>query len=148
MSRTVVDAADLERRVKDMYTQVALDPHARYHFEMGRAMASRLGYTDEELDAAPAASIESFAGVGYYFGLANLRAGEHVVDLGSGADPDVRNMVGVVDVRRVAVADEGGACGLEHFVPEAKISVVEIESSFDKISGCHAANTSGGGCTT
>ena len=88
MSRTVVDAADLERRVKDMYTQVALDPQARYHFEMGRAMASRLGYTDEELDAAPAASIESFAGVGYYFGLANLRAGEQVVDLGSGSGMD------------------------------------------------------------
>ena len=27
MSRTVVDAVDLERRVKDTYTQVALDPH-------------------------------------------------------------------------------------------------------------------------
>jgi ubiquinone/menaquinone biosynthesis C-methylase UbiE len=88
MNRTVVDAADLERRVKDMYTQVALDPHARYHFETGRALASRLGYTDEELDAAPAASIESFAGVGYYFGLANLRPGEHVVDLGSGSGMD------------------------------------------------------------
>jgi ubiquinone/menaquinone biosynthesis C-methylase UbiE len=88
MSRTVVDAADLERRVKDMYTQVALDPQARYHFEIGRALASRLGYTDEELDAAPAASIESFAGVGYYFGLANLRPGEHVVDLGSGSGMD------------------------------------------------------------
>ena len=55
----VVDAADLERRVKEMYTQVARDPQGRYHFEMGRAMASRLGYTDEELNAAPAASIES-----------------------------------------------------------------------------------------
>ena len=88
MSRTVVDAADLERRVKDMYTQVALEPHARYHFDMGRAMASRLGYTDEELDAAPPASIESFAGVGYYFGLANLRPGERVVDLGSGSGMD------------------------------------------------------------
>jgi ubiquinone/menaquinone biosynthesis C-methylase UbiE len=84
----VVDAADLERRVKDMYTQVALDPHGRFHFEMGRAMARRLGYTDEELDAAPAESIDSFAGVGYYFDLANLRSGEHVVDLGSGSGMD------------------------------------------------------------
>ena len=57
MSRTVVDAVDLERRVKDMYTQVALDPHGQFHFEMGRAMARRLGYTDAELDAAPAESI-------------------------------------------------------------------------------------------
>jgi ubiquinone/menaquinone biosynthesis C-methylase UbiE len=88
MSRTVVDAADLERRVKDMYTQVALEPHAGYHFEMGRAMAARLGYTDEELGAAPAGSIESFAGVGYYFGLATLRPGEQVVDLGSGSGMD------------------------------------------------------------
>jgi len=54
MSRTVVDAVDLERKVKDMYTQVALDPHGQFHFEMGRAMARRLGYTDAELDAAPA----------------------------------------------------------------------------------------------
>jgi len=88
MSRAVVDAADLERRVKDVYTQVALEPQARYHFEMGRALASRLGYTDAELNAAPAASIESFAGVGYYFDLANLCAGERVVDLGSGSGMD------------------------------------------------------------
>ena len=88
MSRTVVDAVDLERRVKDMYTQVALDPHGQFHFEMGRAMARRLGYTDAELDAAPAESIESFAGVGYYFDLASLRPGEHVVDLGSGSGMD------------------------------------------------------------
>jgi hypothetical protein len=84
VSRTVVDAADLERRVKDMYTRVALDPHGQFHFEMG-GMARRLGYTDAELDAAPAASIESFAGVGYYFDLADLHRGEQVVDLGSGS---------------------------------------------------------------
>jgi ubiquinone/menaquinone biosynthesis C-methylase UbiE len=88
MSRTVVDAADLERRVKDMYTQVALDPQGKFHFEMGRAMARRLGYTDAELDAARAESIESFAGVGYYFDLANLQLGEQVVDLGSGSGMD------------------------------------------------------------
>jgi hypothetical protein len=83
MSRTVVDAADLERRVKDMYTQVALDPQGRFHFEMGREMARRLGYSDVELHAAPAESIESFAGVGYYFDLADLHRGEQVVDMGS-----------------------------------------------------------------
>jgi ubiquinone/menaquinone biosynthesis C-methylase UbiE len=88
MSRTLVDAADLERRVKDMYTQVALDPQGRFHFEMGLAMARRLGYTDAELDAAPAESIESFAGVGHYFDLADLHRGEQIVDLGSGSGMD------------------------------------------------------------
>ena len=85
---TVVDAAGLERKVRDMYTRVALDFHGTFHFEMGRTMARRLGYTDEELHAAPAESVDSFAGVGYYFDLANLRPGEHVVDLGSGSGMD------------------------------------------------------------
>jgi ubiquinone/menaquinone biosynthesis C-methylase UbiE len=85
---TGVDAAELERKVKDMYTRVALDPEGEFHFEMGRAMAHRLGYTDAELYAAPAEAIRSFAGVGYYFDLAGLRPGEHVVDLGSGSGMD------------------------------------------------------------
>jgi ubiquinone/menaquinone biosynthesis C-methylase UbiE len=87
-SRTIVDAVDLERRVKDMYTRVALDPLGQFHFELGRAMAVRLGYTDADLDAAPGPSIESFAGVGYYFDLADLGDGERVVDLGSGSGMD------------------------------------------------------------
>jgi ubiquinone/menaquinone biosynthesis C-methylase UbiE len=83
-----VDAADVELRVKDMYTRVALEPEGSYHFEMGRAMARRLGYADAELDGAPQEAIQSFAGVGYYFDLAELRPGEHVVDLGSGSGMD------------------------------------------------------------
>jgi ubiquinone/menaquinone biosynthesis C-methylase UbiE len=85
---TVVDPTELERKVKDMYTRVALDPRGDFHFETGRTMAHRLGYTEVELDAAPAEAVESFAGVGYYFDLADLSRGEHVVDLGSGSGMD------------------------------------------------------------
>jgi ubiquinone/menaquinone biosynthesis C-methylase UbiE len=85
---TRVDAADVELKVKDMYTRVALNPEGRFHFEMGRAMARRIGYTDTELDGAPDEAVESFAGVGYYFDLADLRPGEDVVDLGSGSGMD------------------------------------------------------------
>jgi arsenite methyltransferase len=85
---THVDAADVELKVKDMYTRVALNPEGRFHFEMGRAMARRIGYTDTELDGAPDEAVESFAGVGYYFDLADLRPGEDVVDLGSGSGMD------------------------------------------------------------
>ena len=87
-SATRVDAADLERRVKEMYTRVAETPEGSFHFEMGRAMARRLGYTEAELNAAPAQAVQSFAGVGYYFDLAGLRVGERVVDLGSGSGMD------------------------------------------------------------
>lgn len=83
-----VDAEELERKVTEMYTQVALSPDGPFHFEMGRTMARRLGYTDAELDGAPAEAIQSFAGVGYYFDLATLRPGERVIDLGSGSGMD------------------------------------------------------------
>lgn len=83
-----VNAEELERKVKEMYTQVALSPEGPFHFEMGAAMARRLGYTDAELGGAPAEAIQSFAGVGYYFDLASLREGEQVVDLGSGSGMD------------------------------------------------------------
>jgi ubiquinone/menaquinone biosynthesis C-methylase UbiE len=85
----VVDAQQLEAKVKDMYRHVAEEPHGTYHFEMGRPLADRLGYTADVLDHIPAGAVESFAGVGYFFDLADLREGERVIDLGSGSGMDV-----------------------------------------------------------
>jgi ubiquinone/menaquinone biosynthesis C-methylase UbiE len=84
-----VDAAELEQKVKKMYSDVALNPKGEYHFEMGRGLAEKLGYEKNDLDRIPAEAIESFAGVGYYFDLANLKEGEQVLDLGSGSGMDV-----------------------------------------------------------
>ena len=83
-----VDTTALEQKVKAMYRDVALDPHGEFHFEMGRALAERLGYAPADLDAIPSEAIDSFAGVGYYFDLAHLKPGETVVDLGSGSGTD------------------------------------------------------------
>jgi SAM-dependent methyltransferase len=55
---------------------------------MGRDLAQRLGYPADDLDHIPAEAIESFAGVGYHLGLADIAAGERVVDLGSGSGMD------------------------------------------------------------
>ena len=85
MTVAAVDRNTLETKVKDMYTDVATNPHGDFHFEMGRAMAERLGYPPGDLDRIPSDAIESFAGVGYFFHLANLQPGEAVVDLGSGS---------------------------------------------------------------
>ena len=84
-----VDTEELEAKVKDMYRHVAEEPDADYHFEMGRPLAERLGYPAEVLDGIPAGAIESFAGVGFFFDLAKLVAGESVIDLGSGSGMDV-----------------------------------------------------------
>jgi len=83
-----LDVADLERRVQDVYQQVADEPHRTYHFEMGAALARRLGYPDDLLDTIPAQALESFAGVGYFLDLAGPQAGERVLDLGSGSGTD------------------------------------------------------------
>ncbi|MEO5601041.1 MAG: methyltransferase domain-containing protein [Cyclobacteriaceae bacterium] len=84
-----VDRQELEQKVKHMYREVALHPEVTYHFKMGRFLAERLGYPVSILDKIPSASIDSFAGVGYFFDLANLMKGEKVVDLGSGSGMDV-----------------------------------------------------------
>lgn len=84
-----VDTEELVQQVRHLYRDVALNPHGTYHFELGRALAGRLGYPSEILDRIPDGAIESFAGVGYFFDLADLRPGERVLDLGSGSGMDV-----------------------------------------------------------
>jgi arsenite methyltransferase len=91
MTNTTTVAFDpriLEDKVKAMYREVAEQPHGDFHFEMGRALAERLGYDPADLDRTPDQAIESFAGVGYYFHLADPHPGETVVDLGSGSGMD------------------------------------------------------------
>jgi ubiquinone/menaquinone biosynthesis C-methylase UbiE len=88
MTVVTVDRAALEQKVKTMYSDVAANPHGDFHFEMGRAMAERLGYAAADLDRIAPEAIESFAGVGYFFHLADVQPGEHVVDLGSGSGMD------------------------------------------------------------
>ena len=85
---TSLDTSLLEVKVKDMYRRVAENPHGVFHFEMGQGVAERLGYPRDRLDRVPEAAVESFAGVGYFFGLAGLRPVERVVDLGSGSGTD------------------------------------------------------------
>jgi ubiquinone/menaquinone biosynthesis C-methylase UbiE len=83
-----VDSAELEQKVKKMYKDVAQDPFGEYHFEMGRNLAEKLGYEISLLDAIPAPAIDSFAGVGHYFHLADIKPGDKVLDLGSGSGMD------------------------------------------------------------
>lgn len=84
-----LDVEKLEREVKNVYRDVAETPDGEFHFEMGRDLAKRLGYTDSDLRYVPQAAIDSFAGVGYHFDLAALEPRETVLDLGSGSGMDM-----------------------------------------------------------
>jgi SAM-dependent methyltransferase len=85
---TPVDAAALREEVKKKYRDVAVKPHDTYHFHTGRPLAARLGYDPKAVDALPVEAVESFAGVANPFSLRDLKPGERVVDLGSGAGFD------------------------------------------------------------
>jgi ubiquinone/menaquinone biosynthesis C-methylase UbiE len=85
---TQVNSSELETKVKAVYREVAENPNGEFHFEMGRALAERLGYLPADLDRIPAEAIDSFAGVGYYFCFLDEMEGMRVLDLGSGSGMD------------------------------------------------------------
>ena len=74
--------------VRAMYTDVATNPTREFHFPTGRQACEFVGYPASQLDAIPVAAVESFAGVGYPFAADVIRAGETVLDIGSGSGTD------------------------------------------------------------
>ncbi len=103
---SLVDGERLEAEVKDMYRHVARGEEAALHFEVGRALAEQLGYDPALLDAIPAGALSSFAGVGHHLDLAELTAGQTVLDLGSGSGTDVF-------CAAVLVSDSGRVVGVD-----------------------------------
>lgn len=101
-----VDRRQLEEKVKQVYRAVALNPFGTYHFKMGRGLAEQLGYSPESLAAIPVDALDSFAGVGYFFDLADLSPGERVLDPGSGSGTDVFFAAGIV-------GESGSVVGLD-----------------------------------
>lgn len=101
-----INSLYLEQKVKDIYKKVAQNPGGKFHFETGRQLAERLGYPKGLLDRIPAEAINSFSGVGYYFHLANLQAGESVIDLGSGSGMDSF-------IASILVGDTGQVIGVD-----------------------------------
>jgi len=83
-----LDLESLREAIREEYSEVASDPEKGFHFHTGRPLARMLEYADEWLKDIPESSIEAFAGTGNPFSLGELRPGERVVDLGSGAGID------------------------------------------------------------
>lgn len=122
-----VDTQELEAKVKDMYRHVAEQPHGDYHFEMGRPLAERLGYPADVLDRIPAGAIESFAGVGYFFELAELGKGQRVIDLGSGSGTDAF-------FAALQVGADGGVVGIDFTAEQlAKARRLAEQSGFSQV---------------
>lgn len=78
----------LRESILSRFGKIAQDPGAEKMFPVGVASARKLGYPSPELDALPSRVTESFCGVGHPLGLGEIRAGQTVLDLGSGAGLD------------------------------------------------------------
>jgi arsenite methyltransferase len=83
-----VDLQALRSAIEDEYAEVARQPEKGFHFHTGRPLARLLGYRAEVTDPLPEPVIESFAGVGNPFVFGDLRPGEAVIEIGSGAGFD------------------------------------------------------------
>ena len=79
-----LDPSVLRRQLQKSYAKIALFPKRRYHLNLGRELALRVGYSAEDLDAAPTGAVEAFSGAGNPLALVNLRPGDVVLDVGCG----------------------------------------------------------------
>ncbi len=87
-ARLHFDRGRLRAAIQQEYHDVATNPDKGFHFIVGRSLAQRLSYSDEDLNGIPAGAVESFAGVGNPFMLGRIDAGSVVVDVGSGCGMD------------------------------------------------------------
>ena len=101
-----LDVAELKAEIAKTYTAVSSDPDREFIFPTGRAWVQDLGYPAELLARVPETACASFAGVANPFSLGALAAGEHVLDLGSGAGTDSL-------VAAQMVAPEGSVTGID-----------------------------------
>lgn len=91
---SVVEAPDLldqevlRREIKREYSQVAQQPETITNFHVGRETAKRTEYEESWVAHVPPEALASFAGTGCPFRMGEMKPGETVVDLGSGAGMD------------------------------------------------------------
>ena len=83
-----LDTATLRKAIQDEYREVAEHPDKGFHFHTGRRLTQIVGYKDKWFTGVSERAIETFAGTGNPFAIGELRAGERVVDVGSGGGID------------------------------------------------------------
>src|SRR5437867_10573839 len=141
-----IDVQVLKSEIRKTYASVSKEPQKDFIFPTGRAWAEDLGYP-AELANVPESAVGSFAGVANPWQLGRLKAGERVLDLGSGAGTDslvAAQMVGEqghvtgIDMtpemlaKARAAAAELGATNVEFVEGEAE-RLAFADESFDVV---------------
>ena len=84
-----VHPKELDRQNAEMYRDVANGVETDLHFPTRRPLAEALGLPAKLPDRLPAETVNSFAAVGYHFGLGRLLPGERMLDIGCDSGMDV-----------------------------------------------------------
>ncbi|MEE8558358.1 MAG: methyltransferase domain-containing protein [Myxococcota bacterium] len=79
---------DIRRMIRERFAGIARAPEKEARFPVGPESARALGYDPELIELLPLSVTESFAGVGNPLSLGEIRPGQTVLDLGSGAGLD------------------------------------------------------------
>lgn len=119
--------------IQDEYACVARTPQQGFHFHTGRPLTCMLEYRDDWLEGIPEASIESFAGTGNPFSIEPIHAGEHVVDVGSGAGIDTLIAAKMVGAAGKVIGVDMTPAMLEkarRSASEAQLTNVEFREGF------------------
>lgn len=128
--------------IRTLYTELAGNPAKDYGWGTGLENARALGYKEEWLSLFPNEVWESNAAGGCPFNLGDIKQGDTVVDIGSGAGGDTcvaAHLVGptgkvfAVDVTPAMVEKtriNAKACGFE-----ARVTAVEQEFEFPRLIG-------------
>lgn len=128
-----VDRDRLRQGISHKYTEVALEPEKGFHFHTGRPLADMLGYPPAEYARLPQATVDSFAGTGNPFAMGDLREGETVLDLGSGAGFDLLQAALKVGPAGRAIGVDMTAAMREKAVASAKamgLTNVDVREGF------------------
>jgi SAM-dependent methyltransferase len=117
-----IDVEVLKNEIKKTYSSVSEQPEQDFIFPTGRAWAEDLEYPDE-VARVPESAVESFAGVANPWQLGRLKAGERVLDLGSGAGTDSL-------VAAQMVGEQGRVTGIDMtaaMLAKARAAAAEME---------------------
>jgi arsenite methyltransferase len=84
-----LDEQEIKEAIRQKYAEVAISSEGKFAYPTGRAGAEALGYDPLFIREAPASLLNAFCGVGNPFSLGQIKRGDSVLDVGSGAGFDL-----------------------------------------------------------
>jgi len=111
--------------IRKKYADVAVSAIGKFEYPTGMGGARALGYNPNFIKSASPDLLESFCGVGNPFSLGEIKDGETVLDIGSGAGFDLY-------VASKLVGDKGMVCGIDltdDMVERAKVNLTRANVS-------------------